>query len=277
MSLDKQHPFDLNWQTANDYRDKRSLFKDMDWIRGKARLVTYALGEVDETIEELDVIGKPNKDKVADELNDVFNMLVPIISQTYGREFTPSDHLYNVNGAGKHSDVFDRLKETIRNSEDDDKALIEALRLLWSIAMHVLDRDSSVLVLQIIKTYKKVSANYPVELYNGKDPLTGADLAEKDKELVFDHVTRALKVIRAQVKRPLLPSDVKNNQEHIRNWQNSEDALSKLSQGITVDSKSLTSTSTESGLYVPSEETTVFITQSSGVLFENNKDNKSYV
>lgn len=265
MNTRRLHPFDANWQAAIGYRSQRPLFNDMDYIRGKGSLTEYTIGEVAEAVAELEVSGKPDSEKVADELNDVFNMMVTVTVLTEGKDFRPRDYLYNVNGDGKHSNAFEKLTETIADSEHDTAAIIESFRLLWSIGMHGFERDPDRMVAQVIRTYQKVSSNYPVELYNGTDPMTGELLQkDEDKEAVFSHVTKSLKTIRATVDRALRPTDVQPVKQLVSNWVDSAAAVSELQQRMKE-----AEVVRESGIVIPSAETTVFITQKSGILFDS--------
>lgn len=266
----REHPFDLNWRTTTDYRGRRPLFNDMDRIGGKNRLIDYAIGEVEEVREELDVAGQPNQQKVADELNDVFNMLVPITVLSFGKDFQPSNHLFGVNGAGKHSNALEKLSATLADTEDDSRAVIEAYRLLWSIGSHTISTDENARILQIMQTYQKVSNNYPETLYSGKDLLTGQALSEDEKPVVFDHTTRGLKMIRKNVQRTLKPQDVSPYQHLLTDWRNSKMALEALSTSLEPLIK------TENGVAqfdnqveVPAQEITIQINQKNGILFSN--------
>lgn len=265
----REHPFDFNWRTSLDYRSKRPLFNDMDELGGAERLVDYAIGEVEEVKQEIDVEGQPNQEKIADELNDVYNMIVPISMMTYGRDFQPSQVLYGVNGDGAHSNNLDKLTEAIGAIETDKRAIIETYRLLWSISTHILDRDENTQVAQIMATYDKVSNNYPIHLYNGIDLVTGEPLAEEDKQHVFEHTTKGLKKIRKEVKRTLKPAqDLPPYYSYLADWRNSEQSLAALQADL------VRSSSTEAGVAIlpdqaaiASPEVTVYINKKSGILF----------
>ena len=261
----REHPFDFNFRTARHYRQQRPLFDDMDLIRGSEALVDYTLGEVEEAHEEVNKVEGYDPTKVIDELNDIYNMWVALANQKFGQNFKPSDHLLYVNGDGKDSDSFERLKATIEDIKDDARAVVASLELLWSIAQYAVDRNTEQMAADIISTYNKVSLNYPTELYTGKDPVTGASLTDEQKEAVFTHTTKGLKMIRADVQRTLKRSDIPPFRENLVDWQNSSSALAEIQNKLA--SRSSTPEESKNGLLLPTPEVTISITQNKGILF----------
>lgn len=269
----REHVEDFRKRASVSYRDKRPLFDYMDQRGGKNRITTYALGEIAEVAEELDAPGGQDTQKVLDELNDVFNMIMPLAIMSYGKDFQPSHHLLGVNGEGNDSKAIDKLKEAVSNSEDDARAIIESLRLLFSIGNHVTDADETTRIASVIKTFEKVSNNYPEPLYSGKDPLTGKHLTDEEKPLVFEHATKGLKVIRKAVNRTLQPTiDLPPFKEHVINWRNSETAIAAL-QSQLESSRNVRHgvAQLESSITVPSPEMTIQINQKNGTIFSNSK------
>lgn len=251
----KDNPYKVNAQLVADRRQgSQRLFGAMDRLKGVPELVRAAKSELKEVVEELNAPVFSEK-KAQSELVDFLNVATALALLKYGREVDTEAFFRGVNGEGKHSDIADRLEERTDDIQDNNEAIIEAIRLAHSLGTHQAGITLQALPHLFAQADHKFVSNYPEDYY-------GQDIEEEHQELAFRHSTKALKMVRAKVQRTLLPRDHKPHGHLIADWQNSEQALAQLKLDLEAPV-------IQNGIVRPSQEITAHInhTKGHGILF----------
>ncbi|PIY79106.1 MAG: hypothetical protein COY81_04300 [Candidatus Pacebacteria bacterium CG_4_10_14_0_8_um_filter_43_12] len=220
-----RHPFEQANDQVHRLRVTDSLLVNNESGQAVDFLPTLAVGEVNEVETELDRPGTIDRQKLGDEYNDVMVLLLAILQNRFP-EMQPSEQLDGVNGYGRHSAALENLKPVVAESGSDPKALIESLRRLWSIAIHL--PVPFVGLNTFSNTIDKVLGNRPPTFYNGTDPLTGKILLGDEASAAFTHFEKVGRKLRTHVGRTLRPEDWQPYFGEFAGWQNSSSNLAVL-------------------------------------------------
>ncbi len=209
------------------------LLATLDRTAPREKAVRLAVGEVYEVIEALNYSDQAKSRKESTE--EAGDVAVTIFSLV--KEFAPQlsysipPVLFGVNGYGRHEGHWDGVIQVIYDAHDNpDQAVPELLRRLWSIVLYNPYAMEGLLTLD--KTIQKVLSNYPPEVFSDFDP-TMNRLSTPDEVIPrYDHLVKAMRIIRNHVQRTLLPSDWKPHLFLITNWHQSSWALAELEKVI---------------------------------------------
>lgn len=230
------HPLETVHQETSRLKHSGYLLQTYDEVISPEVILTLATEEVSE-VE--DALQRDDLAEASKEVRDVMSFFFSFILQHMPQLHAP-DHVYSVNGYGKHSNAWESLHEPLLDSYLDPRSVREFLRRMWSLALH----EPFVMtgLLDIEKNTKKVWANYPPELMTLYDPTLGRNSLPEEVPVRYAHMVRALKLIRADItaregERPLLRSDWELYRVFLEHWELGEWAIGQIQQQLVAEAK----------------------------------------
>ncbi|MEX0895569.1 MAG: hypothetical protein WDZ94_01360 [Patescibacteria group bacterium] len=198
------------------------------------KLLNYMITEIFEVEDALnqDLTTK----EVSGEIRDVIVFCLAFHRWLVG-DTKPSDTMRYVNGFGKESAAFEKVREQAVEIQESPNLVAvnsifpELLGRVYSIAFH--SPEGIKVFLDFADTVNKVLSNYPPEVFSGVDPDTGRPINSANVLLMFDHASKAMRLIRKNYPGDfVLPEHWQPFLKHILDFRNSEVALGLIKVGL---------------------------------------------